>query len=96
MWCSLYYDHGTCEQFYSQIKSELDLVRLPSGKYETNGLVLHFGVFAYNLLRLIEQESLKNSCTIEKRKQHEEESELSSRIRLHWLQSLFTRAYNGN
>ncbi|MED4866399.1 IS1380 family transposase, partial [Weizmannia sp. CD-2023] len=51
--------HGTCEQFHSEIKSELDLERLPSGKYETNGLVLHFGVFAYNLLRLIGQESLK-------------------------------------
>ncbi|MGG3899644.1 IS1380 family transposase, partial [Heyndrickxia faecalis] len=35
------------------------LERLPSVKYETNGLVLHFGVFAYNLLRLIGQESLK-------------------------------------
>lgn len=56
---SLYHDHGTCEQFHSEIKSELDLERLPSGKYETNGLVLHFGVFAYNLLRLIGQESLK-------------------------------------
>ncbi|MDL4846140.1 IS1380 family transposase [Weizmannia coagulans] len=56
---SLYHDHGTCEQFHSEIKSELDLERLPSVKYETNGLVLHFGVFAYNLLRLIGQESLK-------------------------------------
>lgn len=56
---SLYHDHGTCEQFHSEIKSELDLERLPSGKYETNGLVLHFGVFAYHLLRIIGQESLK-------------------------------------
>ncbi|GER72564.1 hypothetical protein BpPP18_06310 [Weizmannia acidilactici] len=56
---SLYHDHGTCEQFHSEIKSELDLERLPSGKYETNGLILHFGVFAYNLFRMIVQESLK-------------------------------------
>lgn len=65
---SLYHNHGTCEQFHSEIKSELDLERLPSGKYETNGLVLHFGVFAYNLLRLIGQESLKKQDTPLKKK----------------------------
>ncbi|GER72883.1 hypothetical protein BpPP18_09500 [Weizmannia acidilactici] len=56
---SLYHDHGTCEQFHSEIKTELDLERLPSGKYETNRLILHFGVFAYNLLRIIGQEGLR-------------------------------------
>ncbi|WP_437177587.1 transposase, partial [Heyndrickxia coagulans] len=56
---SLYHDHGTCEQFHSEIKSELDLERLPYGKYVTSELILHFGIFAYNLLRMIGQESLK-------------------------------------
>ena len=55
----LYKDHGTSEQFHSEIKTELDLERLPSGKFATNDLVLHFGLFAYNLLRIIGQESLK-------------------------------------
>ena len=55
----LYKDHGTSEQFHSEIKTELDLERLPSGKFPTNDLVLHFGLFAYNLLRIIGQESLK-------------------------------------
>ncbi|HAJ3957502.1 IS1380 family transposase [Fictibacillus sp. Mic-4] len=55
----LYHDHGTSEQFHSELKSELDLERLPSGKFDTNSLVLHFGLFAYNLLRLIGQVSLQ-------------------------------------
>ncbi len=54
-----YQNHGTSEQFHSEIKSELDLERLPSGKFETNNLVLHLGLAAYNILRFIGQESLK-------------------------------------
>ena len=54
-----YQNHGTSEQFHSEIKSELDLERLPSGKFATNNLVLHFGLAAYNILRFIGQESLK-------------------------------------
>jgi len=55
----LYHAHGTMEQFHSEIKTDLDLERLPSGKFATNDLVLHFGVLAYNLLRIIGQESLQ-------------------------------------
>ncbi len=55
----LYQNHGTSEQFHSEIKTELDLERLPSGKFATNALVLHLGLMAYNILRLIGQESLK-------------------------------------
>lgn len=55
----LYHDHGTCEQFHSELKSDLDLERFPSGKFATNELILHFGLLAYNLLRIIGQESLK-------------------------------------
>ncbi|TCS75731.1 hypothetical protein EDD64_106108 [Effusibacillus lacus] len=40
-------------------KSLDNLERLPSGKFATNNLVLHFGIFAYNLLRIVGQESLK-------------------------------------
>ena len=35
----LYRDHATSEQFHSEIKSDLDLERLPSGKFATNQLV---------------------------------------------------------
>ena len=55
---ALYHDHGTSEQFHSEIKNDLDLERLPSGKFATNDLVLHLGVFAYNILRLLGQFSL--------------------------------------
>lgn len=56
---ALYHDHGTSEQFHSEIKTDLDLERLPSGKFDTNSLVLTMGIMAYNILRLIGQESLK-------------------------------------
>lgn len=55
----LYHDHGTCEQFHSELKSDLDLERLPSGKFKTNALVLIAGIVAYNLLRFIGQISLQ-------------------------------------
>ncbi len=51
----LYHEHGTCEQFHSEIKTDLDLERLPSGKFATNGLILHLGLMAYNLLRILGQ-----------------------------------------
>ena len=38
-----------------------DLERLPSGKFQTNELVLLLGMVAYNLLRLIGQESLREA-----------------------------------
>lgn len=41
----LYREHGTMEQFHSEIKTDLYLERLPSGKFATNNLVLHFGIF---------------------------------------------------
>ena len=55
----LYHEHGTSEQFHSELKTDLDLERLPSGKFQTNELVLLLGMVAYNVLRLIGQESLE-------------------------------------
>jgi hypothetical protein len=49
----LYEDHGTSEQFHSEMKSELDLERLPSGKFNTNALVFAMGCLAYNVLRVL-------------------------------------------
>jgi len=46
---------GTHEQFHAEIKSDLDLERLPSGKFDTNDAILHLGAFAYNCLRLLGQ-----------------------------------------
>lgn len=54
----LYADHGTHEQFHSEFKTDLDLERLPSGKFDTNDAVLSLAALAYNCLRLIGQNTL--------------------------------------
>lgn len=51
----LYCEHATHEQFHSEIQSDLDLERLPSGKFDCNDLILHLAMLAYNGLRLIGQ-----------------------------------------
>lgn len=64
----LYHDHGTSEQFHSELKTDLDLERFPSGKFKTNDLILHLGCFTYNILRLIGQETLKaNDAPLKKK-----------------------------
>jgi hypothetical protein len=57
----LYHQHGTSEQYHSEIKSDMDMERLPSGKFATNALVLSLGLVAYNLLRLCGQTALKQN-----------------------------------
>jgi len=54
----LYEDHGTHEQFHSEYKTDLDLERLPSGKFATNDLILSLAMLAYNVLRLMGQSAL--------------------------------------
>lgn len=55
---ALYADHGTHEQFHSEFKTDLDLTRLPSGKFDTNYLVCQFAALAMNILRLMGQRGL--------------------------------------
>jgi hypothetical protein len=57
----LYHDHGQSEQYHSELKTDMDLERLPSGKFQTNQLVLELAMIAYNALRLIGQQSLKQN-----------------------------------
>ncbi len=59
----LYHAHGECEQFHSEIKTDMDLERLPSSKFETNELVLELAILAYNILRMIGQESIGRKGT---------------------------------
>ena len=56
---NLYHAHGESEQFHSEIKTDMDVERLPSGKLETNKLVLMLTILAYNILRMMGQESLR-------------------------------------
>lgn len=55
---ALYADHGTHEQFHSEFKTDMDLERLPSGKFDTNFLVCAMAAVAMNILRLIGQNAL--------------------------------------
>jgi hypothetical protein len=53
-----YAEHATSEQFHSEFKTDLDVERLPSGKFATNALVLASAMLAYNILRWIGQTGL--------------------------------------
>ena len=54
----LYHEHGTSEQYHSELKSDMGVERLPSGKFATNGTVLRGAMVAFNILRRIGQELL--------------------------------------
>lgn len=47
----LYHAHGTSEQYHSELKSDMDVERLPSGKFLTNSLILKNAMIAFNILR---------------------------------------------
>lgn len=51
----IYHMHGTCEQFHSELKSDMGIERMPSGKFATNDLLLHIAMFTFNILRMIGQ-----------------------------------------
>lgn len=55
---ALYADHGTHEQFHAEFKTDMDLTRLPSGKFDTNYLVCQLAALAMNMLRLMGQRGL--------------------------------------
>jgi hypothetical protein len=55
---ALYADHGTHEQFHSEFKTDLDLERLPSGKFDTNYVVCGLAALAMDILRLMGQAGL--------------------------------------
>ena len=53
----LYHNHAVCEQYHSEIKTDMDVERLPSGKFDANELVLELTILAYNILRMMGLES---------------------------------------
>lgn len=61
---ALYDDRGTSEQFHSEFKTDLDIERLPSGKFKTNALVLSCAMLAYNLLRYMGQTGFKDDQSL--------------------------------
>ena len=63
----LYHAHGEREQFHSEVKTDMDLERLPSGKFATNALILELGMIAYNILRMIGQGTIGERAPRQKR-----------------------------
>ena len=61
----LYHEHGTMEQYHSEIKTDMGCELLPSGKFKANSMILHMVQVAYNMLRLIEQRTLSWWNTVE-------------------------------
>jgi hypothetical protein len=57
---AIYHAHGTSEQYHSEIKSDMALERLPSGKFATNSLILMLAVPVFNMLRLSGVAAMKN------------------------------------
>ena len=64
---ALYHQHGTSDQYHSELKSDMDLERLPSGKFATNSLILTLSVPVFNMLRLCGQEGIGNGYTTRKK-----------------------------
>lgn len=60
---ALYADHGTSEQFHSELKTDMDLERLPAENFELNSLVMTCAALAYNILRYIGQMGLLGEQT---------------------------------
>lgn len=63
---AIYQAHGTSEQYHSEVKSDMDLEQLPSGKFATNALLLTLSVPVFNMLRLCGQVSINNGFTSRK------------------------------
>jgi hypothetical protein len=60
---ALYEDHGTSEQFHSELKTDMDLERLPAESFEVNSLIMACAALAYNILRFIGQLGLLGDKT---------------------------------
>lgn len=57
----LYHSHGTSEQFHSELKSDMNIEQLPSGKFAVNTLIMYCAMIAFNILRSIGQEVIRHS-----------------------------------
>jgi hypothetical protein len=63
----IYHNHGTMEQYHAELKSDMGVERLPSGKFHANILHLLFSIIAFNLLRRVGMTLLRSEQTPGKR-----------------------------
>jgi hypothetical protein len=65
----LYHDHATSEQFHSELKHDMGIERLPSGKLDVNKILFAVAMNAYNTLRFLGQHAVvRESRNVHKRK----------------------------
>ena len=86
----LYHDHATCEQFHSELKTDMDVERLPSGDYKTNSLILSLSTLAFNVLRRIGQTARSVEA------EHGESRPERIRLRTVILNLMYIAAIDGN
>ena len=63
----LYDAHATCEQFHSELKSDIGLERFPSAKFATNAHIFSCAQVAFNVLRLLGERMKRNRPLLPKR-----------------------------
>jgi len=51
-----YRQRGTSEQYHAEFKTEMDMERLPSGKFAVNSAFLKMGMLIYNMFKVIDQD----------------------------------------
>jgi hypothetical protein len=56
----LYHSHATMEQYHSEMKTDMNVERLPSKSFTVNKIIFATAILAYNTLRLIGQTALKS------------------------------------
>ena len=56
----LYHEHATSEQCHAELKDDMGMERMPSGKMASNALVLHCAMLAFNCLRRIGRLALEH------------------------------------
>jgi hypothetical protein len=64
----LYHGHATSEQFHAELKHDMDVERLPSGKFAVNRIVLAVAMNAYNTLRFLVQISLDKQRHVKRKR----------------------------
>ena len=82
---AIYHAHATSEQYHSEVKSDMKMELLPSGKFATNQLYLQLSAISFNILRIIGQEAMKSS---QKTFQHHNTVE-TKRLRLKTVIKIF-------
>jgi len=55
----LYHDHAISEQFHSELKHDMGIERLPSGKLAVNKIVFAVSMNAYNTLKMLGQKAIE-------------------------------------